>query len=178
MAVHLPLTAEARWEADNLMAAEKNLLKPATGQPVITPKQDIVLGCFYLTKDDDKEPTTEPKIFSSEKEAILAYKSRVVALHEKVKVRFSNLDKFTAEQGRIIETSVGRILFNEVVPAKLPYYNEVMNVKKLSKVISLCLEIYGQEETARFLDELKNVGFKYATKAGYSPGHERLSQNL
>ena len=170
MAVHLPLTAEARWEADNLMAAEKNLLKPATGQPVITPKQDIVLGCFYLTKDDDKEPTTEPKIFSSEKEAILAYKSRVVALHEKVKVRFSNLDKFTAEQGHIIETSVGRILFNEVVPAKLPYYNEVMNVKKLSKVISLCLEIYGQQETAYFLDELKNLGFKYATKSGYSLG--------
>ena len=169
MAVHLPLTAEARWEADNLMAAEKNLLKPATGQPVITPKQDVVLGCFYLTRDD---ATTKEQIkyFYSEKEAILAYKSRVISLHEKIGVRFVHRDKLPADSKPIVETSVGRILFNEILPAKLPYFNETINVKKLSKVISLCLEIYGQQDTAYFLDELKNMGFKYATKAGYSLG--------
>lgn len=169
MAVHLPLSKEARWEADNLMAAEKNILKPATGAPVIAPNQDIVLGCYYLTRADDAE-TKLVKTFSTEKEAVLAYKSRVIALHQKIKVRFTDLSKFTEEQGSIIETSIGRILLNAAMPDKMPYYNELINKKKLGKIISLHLEYYGQEKTALFLDELKNLGFRYATKAGYSLG--------
>ncbi|MBU1613420.1 DNA-directed RNA polymerase subunit beta', partial [Patescibacteria group bacterium] len=170
MAVHLPLTAEARDEAENLMAAEKNLLKPATGQPIITPKQDVVLGCFYLTRSEEGVVEENLKSFYSEKDAVFAYKTRAVKLHDKIKVRFANLEKFEEGTSPVIETSVGRILFNGVLPAKLPYFNEVINVKKLSKIISLCLEYYGQQETAFFVDELKNLGFKYATKSGYSLG--------
>jgi DNA-directed RNA polymerase subunit beta' len=169
MAVHLPLTAEARWEADNLMAAEKNLLKPATGQPVITPKQDIALGCFYLTRNAAQAPKNI-KAFGSEKEAKLAYKARQVDIHEPIKVRFTNRDKFTVDTPALIETSVGRIIFNEVVPSKLPYLNETITVKRLAEIIRLCLEMYGQQETAHFLDELKNLGYRYVTKSGYSLG--------
>ena len=170
MAVHLPLTAEARWEAENLMAAEKNLLKPATGQPVITPKQDIALGCFYLThySVDDTAPTT--RYFYSEKEAKLAYKCRKVTLHERVKVRMVEQAGRFPEGSKLIETSVGRVFFNEILPEKLHYYNETITVKKLAEIIRRCLEIYGQQETAYFLDELKNLGYRYVTKSGYSLG--------
>ena len=170
MAVHLPLTAEARAEAENLMAAEKNLLKPATGQPVITPKQDIALGCFYLTKYNPGDTAEVKRFFSNEKEAKLAYKARSITLHQRVKIRFTNLEKFPADQGPLVETSVGRLLFNEVVPGKLPYFNEAINVKKLASIIRHCLELYGQETTAFFLDELKNLGYRYVTKSGYSLG--------
>ena len=172
MAVHLPLTVEARWEADNLMAAEKNLLKPATGQPVITPKQDIALGCFYLThiKSTDTEPVK--RYFSSVKEAKLAYKTRTISLHQRIKVRFSEteLNKFPEGTHNLVETSLGRILFNEIVPDKIAFYNETITVKKLAEIIRLCLEFYGQQQTAYFLDELKNLGYRYVTKSGYSLG--------
>ena len=170
MAVHLPLTAEARDEAENLMAAEKNLLKPATGQPVITPKQDIALGCFYLTNYEVSDTGEVKKFFGSEKEAVLAYKSRRISIHERIKIRFSNLEKFPEGSSPMVETSVGRIFFNEIIPSKLPYFNETINVKKLAHIIRLCLEIYGQSETAFFLDELKNIGYRYVTKSGYSLG--------
>jgi len=170
MAVHLPLTDEARIEADTLMASEKNLLKPATGQPVITPKQDIALGCFYLTQTNENNKNEVIKYFSTEKEAILAYKSRIVTLHQKVKIRFTNLEKFPEGTNPLIETTLGRIFFNEVVPSKLPYFNEIINVKKLANIIRLCLEFYGQERTAYFLDELKNLGYRYVTKSGFSLG--------
>ncbi|MDD2758121.1 MAG: DNA-directed RNA polymerase subunit beta' [Patescibacteria group bacterium] len=170
MAVHLPLTKEARWEAENLMAAEKNILKPATGSPVITPSQDIVLGCYYLTRYEEEGDQKIIKHFSEEQEAILAYKSRIIGLHDKIKVRFTDLAKFTEDQSPIMETSVGRMVFNSVLPTQMPYYNETVGKKKLGKIISLHLEFYGQEKTALFLDELKNLGFRYATKAGYSLG--------
>ncbi|MEK7625264.1 MAG: DNA-directed RNA polymerase subunit beta', partial [Patescibacteria group bacterium] len=170
MAVHLPLTAEARDEAENLMAAEKNLLKPATGQPVITPKQDIALGCFYLTNYAVNDTEEVKKFFGSEKEAILAYKSRQINIHERIKIRFSKMDKFPEGTPAMIETSVGRVFFNEIIPNKLPYFNETINVKKLAHIIRLCLEIYGQAETAIYLDDLKNIGYRYVTKSGYSLG--------
>ncbi len=170
MAVHLPLTAEARAEAENLMASEKNLLKPATGQPVITPKQDIALGCFYLTRYNVSDTGEVKRFFSSEQEAKLAYKSRKISLHERVKIRFSDMTKFDEGTSPLIETSIGRLFFNEVVPNKLPYFNETINVKKLGTIIRLCLELYGQSETAFFLDELKNLGYRYVTKSGYSLG--------
>ncbi len=170
MAVHLPLTADARWEAENLMAAEKNLLKPATGQPVITPRQDIALGCFYLTNYHSSDTAEVTKFFSSVKEAKLAYKCRVITLHQRIKVRFEDLSKFAVGTPKLFETSLGRILFNEIVPNKIAYYNEVITVKKLAEIIRFCLEYYGQQETAYFLDELKNLGYRYVTKSGYSLG--------
>ncbi|HRY36681.1 MAG TPA: DNA-directed RNA polymerase subunit beta' [Candidatus Magasanikbacteria bacterium] len=168
MAVHLPLTVEARWEADNLMAAEKNILKPATGQPVVTPKQDIVLGCFYLTHLRENRENKNMRYFSSEKEALFAYKSRIITLHEKIKVRFTDMKKFLEGTTPLMETTIGRIIFNEVLPDEINFVNDVITVKKLGGIISSYLEIYGQEKTAAFLDDLKNLGFKYATKSGYS----------
>ncbi len=168
MAVHLPLTVEARWEADNLMAAEKNILKPATGQPVVTPKQDIVLGCFYLTHLRENKENKNMRYFSSEKEALFAYKSRIITLHEKIKVRFADLKKFPEGTNPLMETTIGRIVFNQVLPDEINFVNDVITVKKLGGIISSYLEIYGQEKTAAFLDDLKNLGFKYATKSGYS----------
>ena len=172
MAVHLPLTAEARNEAENLMASEKNLLKPATGKPIVTPKQDVVFGCFYMTRYHVSDTAEVTKFFSSEKEAKLAYRSRIINLHQRVKIRVSEetMKKFPEGTSHIIETSVGRLFFNEIIPEKLPYYNDTIDVKKLAGIISLFLEFYGQERTAFFLDDLKNLGFRYITKAGYSLG--------
>jgi DNA-directed RNA polymerase subunit beta' len=170
MAVHLPLTVEARWEADNLMAAEKNILKPATGSPVITPKQDIALGCYYMTRLNDGDTKEVTKYFGSEKEALFAYKTRHIGLQERVKIRFSNLDKFPEGTDCLVETTVGRVLFNEVLPSKLPYFNEIITVKKLANVIRLILELCNKDEVAPFMDRLKNMGYRYATKSGYSLG--------
>ncbi len=170
MAVHLPLTEEAKWEAENIMAAEKNLLKPATGQPIVTPQQDIALGAYYLTRyrsDDNGEVT---KYFSTPTEAIYAYKTKIIDLQDRVKIRFSNLDKFEEGEGPIIETSVGRMIFNDILPEKLPYYNEPVTKKHLSRIISMILELYGQEFTAKKVDDIKNLGFEYVTKSGYSLG--------
>jgi len=168
MAVHLPLTEEARWEAENLMASDKNLLKPATGAPVITPQQDIALGCYYMTRYDEKDTAEVKKHFYSPKDAKLAYQSRRIHLRERIKVKFDDLSKFTVETPELVETSVGRIFFNEIFPDKIPFYNEPVTKKHLGKIIELLLEFYGQEQTAHTLDLLKNLGFKYATKSGYS----------
>jgi DNA-directed RNA polymerase subunit beta' len=171
MAVHLPLTAEARFEADTLMAAEKNILKPATGSPVITPKQDIALGCYYLTRYETGDTAEVKKYFSSEKEAILAYRSRIISLQDRIKVRFQDMSRFEEGANPLIETSVGRIFFNKILPPQLPYFNETIAVKKLGHIIRLCLEFSGdQEQVAFFLDELKNLGYRYVTKSGYSLG--------
>jgi len=168
MAVHLPLTEEARWEAENLMASEKNLLKPATGSPVVTPQQDIALGCYYMTKYNEDDIEEVKKIFSNPKEARLAYKIGRITLRERIKVRFSDLSKFEESKSPIIETSIGRILFNEILPEKIPFFNNVITKKDLGQIISLLLEVYGKEETALMLDRVKDLGFKYVTKSGYS----------
>ncbi|MBT4153986.1 MAG: DNA-directed RNA polymerase subunit beta' [Candidatus Magasanikbacteria bacterium] len=169
MAVHLPLTEEAKWEAENLMAAEKNILKPATGRPVATPQQDIALGCFYLTKMAEEEGDAT-QIFSSPKEAKFAYKTRKINLNEKIKVRFTDLSKFEVGEGPIIETSVGRVFFNEIFPNAIAYYNQAVTKKHLGQIISFLLEFCGQEQTSLMLDSMKALGFKYVTKSGYSLG--------
>lgn len=170
MAVHLPLTEEAKWEAENLMAAERNILKPATGSPVATPQQDIALGCYYLTKYREDDTGEVKKYFANVSEAAFAYKNRLITLKERIRVRFSDLSKFPEGDGPIVETSIGRIFFNEVLPEKLSFYNQSITKKQLSTIIQLLLEFYGQEETARILDKIKSLGYKYVTKSGYSLG--------
>jgi len=172
MAVHLPLSVQAKWEAENLMASEKNLLKPATGHPVITPQQDIALGCYYLTKYNETDTAEVKKYFSSITEARYAYKTRAITLKERIKVRFDDMSKFPDGTKNLVETCVGRVFFNEVLPNKLPYYNETITKKQLSGIIQLLLEFYGQEETAVYLDKIKELGFKYVTKSGYSLGKD------
>ncbi len=171
MAVHVPLTEEAKWEAENLMASERNILKPATGSPVTTPQQDIALGCYYLTKYEETDTAEVTKFFSSITQAKFAYKCRKIQLKERIKVRFDKMmDKFPEGTSNIVETSIGRIYFNEILSDKIPYYNEPIAKKHLGKIIQSLLEIYGQEKTAHTLDAMKELGFKYVTKSGYSLG--------
>ncbi|MCX6746039.1 MAG: DNA-directed RNA polymerase subunit beta' [Candidatus Parcubacteria bacterium] len=169
MAVHVPLTEQAKGEARDLMLSAKNLLKPATGNPITTPKMDIVWGCYYMTSLE--EAKGEPKAFGSFKEAVLAYKSKVVSLQEKIKVRELLPGKKKTE---IIETNVGRILFNQLLPKELPFYNEQINTKNLGEFIKYSLEILGKERTARLLDDIKDLGFYYLTLSGFSWGIDDL----
>jgi DNA-directed RNA polymerase subunit beta' len=165
MAVHVPLTDKARWESENLMLSAKNLLKPASGDPITTPTLDMVLGCYYLSHIKEGEKG-EGKIFSSFDEAILAYELGNVSLRAKIKV---------LHEGQILETSVGRIKLNLVVPKELGYLNYEMTKKELKVLVAKVLEICGQKETARFVDRIKDLGFQSVTKSGISWGMNDLA---
>ncbi|HDQ23127.1 MAG TPA: DNA-directed RNA polymerase subunit beta' [Candidatus Uhrbacteria bacterium] len=163
MAVHVPLTEQAKDEAKNIMLATRNLLKPATGHPISTPKMDIVWGCYYITSLEEKNDP--PKAFSSFQESILAYKSGVISIREKIKVR----DILPgAKKQEIIETNVGRILFSRLLPKEIGFFNEVVTTKNLGEIIKTALSILGKEKTANLLDEIKDLGYYYLTQSGYS----------
>lgn len=161
MAVHLPLSDEAQAEARDIMASNKNLLKPADGSPILHIEQDIVLGCYYLTYERPGTEKNKPKSFSSLEEAILAYDEGTVTLQSHVHVPF---------RGEPRTTTLGRLLFNEIFPHDFPFQNEAMTKKKLASVMSLTYSIYGQDVTAEIADELKDLGFTYATVSGLSMG--------
>ncbi len=166
MAVHVPLTEDAKREAAEKMLSIRNLLKPATGQPIATPNKDIAWGVYFMTiMKQGQDGAKALKLFIDEKEALTAYVLRKISLHEPIKVRF---------RGEIIETTVGRIIFWQRIPAEIPFKNEVLNVKKLGEIIRMCLEFYGPEETARILDEIKEIGFYYISKSGYTWGLEEI----
>ena len=164
MAVHLPLSARAQKEAKELMLSSLNLLKPATGAPVITPVRDIVLGCYWLTKIKP-EALGDGKIFGSKNEAILASDTEVVDLRAKIKVR-------TKEQ--LVETTVGKILFNNCLPKDYPFQNEEMNAKRLNKLTSKIIEKYDKEIVEESLDKIKDLGFEYSTISGITWGMDDL----
>lgn len=160
MAVHVPLTENAKKEAAEIIASVKNLLKPATGSPVITPSQDIVLGCYYLTVMRDNSDGN-PRAFSSSEEALTAFQLNQFSIQQKIIVRM---------HGKMVETTPGRIIFNSVIPEKVGFVNEVMDKKSLSKVISTFLTKYGNEETVVLLDSIKKMSFRYLTYSGLSWG--------
>ncbi|PJE76208.1 DNA-directed RNA polymerase subunit beta' [Candidatus Uhrbacteria bacterium CG10_big_fil_rev_8_21_14_0_10_48_11] len=163
MAVHVPLTKEARREAEELMLASKNLLKPAHGEPVASPNQDIVWGIYYLTSLDSAttpEAEQRKRTFSSSTEAITTYDLKAISMREPITVRLKD--------GSIIETSVGRLLFNEVLPESAGYLNEHMDKKKLNQLVKQVLEVDGVTRTAEFLDALKELGFYHLTVSGLS----------
>ncbi|MGB4042805.1 MAG: DNA-directed RNA polymerase subunit beta', partial [Thermacetogeniaceae bacterium] len=160
MAVHVPLSAEAQAEARILMLSAHNLLNPKDGRPVVTPTQDMVLGIYYLTLEVDGEKG-EGKVFRDKDEAIFAHESGYVGLHARIKVRHN---------GQFMETTVGRLIFNEVVPHNMGYYNEVIDKKMLAEIIGECYRSNGFGATGKMLDGIKNLGFKYATKAGITVG--------
>jgi len=160
MAVHVPLSAEAQAEARILMLSAHNLLNPKDGRPVVTPTQDMVLGCYYLTLEVEGEKG-EGKTFRDQDEAIFAYESGYVGLHARIKVRYN--DEF-------METTVGRLIFNEVIPENMGYYNEVIDKKVVAEIIGECYRRNGFEATAKMLDGIKKLGFKNATKAGITVG--------
>ena len=164
MAVHVPLTEQAKKEAVEIMLSTKNLLKPATGLPVTTPSQDIVLGCYYLTViRENKEKKI--KYFSDFEEVLLAYAHEVINIHEKVMVPIKN---------KLTETSPGRIIFNSVLPEELKFVNQVMDKKSMSQLISRSLNILGPERTVILLDDIKKLSFEYLTRSGLSWGMDDL----
>jgi DNA-directed RNA polymerase subunit beta' len=159
MAVHLPLSFEAQLEARILMIASNNILHPASGQPIAIPSQDIVLGCFYLTSIHPNGKG-HGRMYSNVEEVIQAYNAHVIDLHALIKVRIS---------GEMVETTAGRVLFNEVVPQEhLGFVNETMDKKTISKTVDRLYRIVGNEQTCAFLDNIKKTGFQYATKGGLS----------
>jgi len=160
MAVHVPLSAEAQAEARLLMLSVHNILNPKDGRPVVTPTQDMVLGSFYLTTE---KPLAREKmrVFSFYEEAVFAYESGAVTLHEPVKVE---------KDGQIFQTTTGRIIFNQAIPSELGYYNEVVGKKQLGQIVTKCYYTLGNEATAKMLDEIKRLGFTYSTKAGITIG--------
>ncbi len=164
MAVHVPLTKEARHEAETLMLSTHNLLKPATGDPIVAPAQDIVWGTYYITltsKDFVEKKVEEMRYFCSEDEASLAYENNFIDLHEPINVKYN---------GVMLKTTAGRLIFNSLLPEKLKYINDVVGKGKLKDLIRECLRIYGEEETVKFIDGLKNRAFAFITKSGLSWG--------
>jgi DNA-directed RNA polymerase subunit beta' len=152
------------------MLSSKNLLKPATGQPVVTPKQDIAWGCYYLTMMLEPKTAARLRHLSSVEEAVMAYKMRSIGLQQKIMVRFDAkwLAKMPSGHKNLVETTVGRIFFNEAMPDELTFYNEIITVKKLGEIIRTALEVCGMERTAAIADTIKDLGLKYITKSGYS----------
>jgi len=206
MAVHLPLGKEAQAEAKNIMLSSDNLLKPATGEPVAIPTQDMVLGCYWMTKIKDDLPG-QGKIFSSSEEALLAKHFGYVHLKARIKARLdsdvilsppeageesrdkavkkrdssaepvlsdSEVPQNDKKDSNLIETSVGRIIFNEPLPPEIGFVNKTMNSRELRKLISQLIDKCGVKKTALVLDRIKRMGFKYAADSGISWGMDDL----
>ncbi|HEY4497542.1 MAG TPA: DNA-directed RNA polymerase subunit beta', partial [Candidatus Paceibacterota bacterium] len=173
MAVHVPLTEESQQEARDIMASTKNLLKPGNGEPVVSPTQDIVLGVNYLTRTRDGEQGAG-KYFSSPNEAILAYDYGVVHLQALVHVRLTKTPKYASLGSAMIETSVGRLIFNSVIPSDYPYLNKEMKKKDLERLISDFIQLYGTDNTPPILDRIKILGYRYATQSGISWGMDDI----
>jgi DNA-directed RNA polymerase subunit beta' len=165
MAVHVPLTREAKEEAKNIILSTHNLLKPATGDPVVSPGKDIVWGSYYLT-DTEISENKNLKIFSSPEEAKFAYDLKKIKLREMIKVK--------EDKGGIIETTIGRIIFNDILPEELRFINNVVDNNKLKNIVKDCLRFCGQERTVLLVDELKDKSFEYITKSGLSWGMSDL----
>ncbi len=176
MAVHLPLSAEAQAEARFLMLAANNLLKPSDGKPVAVPSQDMVLGSYYLTMQKPGEPG-EGKVFRDVNEALMAYNEHDVSLHAAIKVKITK-DIGDKKVSKIIDATVGRLIFNENIPQNLGYVDRtnsdkqfdlevsfLVGKKQLSDIIERCIKIHGTTTTSEVLDRIKALGFKYSTRA-------------
>ncbi|RAM58813.1 DNA-directed RNA polymerase subunit beta', partial [Mesotoga sp. SC_4PWL113PWK15] len=163
MAIHVPLSEEAQAEAKERMLSSVNLLKPSTGDPIMIPTKDMILGCYYLTKLAPGAKG-EGKTFSSPKDALIAYDLKKIDIKASVKIMIN--DEF-------VETSVGRILFNEVLPEGFDFQNETMDSKNIKKMINKIVDIYG-DKASETLDKIKDLGFKFATKSGITWGMDDL----
>ncbi|MBF8278695.1 MAG: rpoC [candidate division NC10 bacterium] len=161
MAVHVPLSPEAQLEASVLMLAPYNILSPANGAPIAAPSQDIVLGCYYLTRVKIGEKGEGRGVFSDPDEVRAAYDAEEVGLLASIKVRID---------GEMTETTVGRCIFNEHLPESLRFINQEMNRRELTRLVAQCHYVLGNAETVKLLDNLKDLGFRYATLAGISIG--------
>ena len=177
MSVHLPLCREAVQEALDIMLSTNNVFSPANGQPIISPSQDIVLGTYYLTYSAGLDDVNEAMSFPNVESVSLAYEQGGVALHTPVRIRMPKKIKGDGE-GRnkaIITTTVGRILFNNILDERMDYYNITMSNKSIANLISDCYESIGTQDTVELLDRLKTLGFEFATISGLSFGYDDLS---
>lgn len=175
MAVHVPLSVEAQAEARFLMLSVNNILAPKDGTPITTPSQDMVLGCYYLTIEAQGGEKGTGTVFKDFNEMLLAYQNQTVQLHSLVKMRV------VLEDGRssIVESTVGRFIFNENIPQDLGFVDRsvdpfgleidfLVDKKALGKIIDKCFRKHGNTETAVLLDHIKSLGFKYSTRGGYN----------
>lgn len=171
LAVHVPLSYEAQTEARMLMLSPLNILSPSSGKPIIVPNQDIVLGLYYLTKETGRQPKKKRSFFSEE-EAKMAYDHGMIDLHEMIDVKM---------RGKRIETTVGRIIFNQILPTIpdkngriMEFVNEKMIKKQIVKLIGIIFERFGSKVTAEVLDKMKELGFRHSTLAGFTIGVDDL----
>jgi len=168
MAVHVPLSVQAKEETTNIMKSSLNILKPASGEPVVSPRLDIVFGCYYLTTYHEGA-LGQDKIFASKNEAILAYQQGFVHVRAKIKVKM-RLEKAFKDNAKssdqIVETSVGRVLFNNILPDEIPFQNMPMDSKTLKKLIAFIFDQFGTQMTAEVVDKIKKIGFEYAGLSG------------
>ncbi|HBK87966.1 MAG TPA: DNA-directed RNA polymerase subunit beta', partial [Cytophagales bacterium] len=170
MAVHVPLGQEAIVEASMLMLSSHNILNPSNGAPITVPSQDMVLGLYYLTKGRKGEKG-EGKLYYSPEEVIIAYNEGRLSKHAHIKVRVKTKDKKTGQiVAKTMETVTGRVLFNEVVPEEVGYMDELLTKKKLQTIIADVYKIAGQAKAAKFLDDIKELGFQMAYRGGLSIG--------
>jgi DNA-directed RNA polymerase subunit beta' len=160
MAVHIPLSMEAQLEAQVLMLSANNILSPANGAPLAVPTQDMVLGIYYLTKER-LGAKGEGRLFADMEEVRIAYDNEDIDLQARIRLRWN---------GEILETTVGRVLFNETVPESLRFLNAELKKKEITALVGRCYNSLGNESTVAFLDELKDLGFRYATLSGLSIG--------
>ncbi len=172
MAVHVPLGHAAVLEAQILMLASHNILNPSNGAPVAVPSQDMVLGLYYLTKSKKNLPNDrvrgEGKVFYSAEEVVIALNEKQVDIHAQIKVRITNALEGDKLVTKLIDTTVGRVIFNQVVPHEVGYINELLTKKSLRDIIGMVVKKTGMAKTAKFLDDIKDLGFRTAFRGGLS----------
>jgi DNA-directed RNA polymerase subunit beta' len=173
MAVHLPLSIEAQVEASTLMMSTNNIFSPANGSPIISPTQDIVMGSYYLTVHRPGEEG-EGMVFASPNEVFLAFSQGKVGVHAQVKLRLPSHKRLRGEgdkewnPGQVIRSTVGRVIFNDILHPKMPFYNYALGQKQLQGIIADCYQLLGRRETIKLLDDMKDLGFRESTRSGLS----------
>ncbi len=177
MAVHVPLSLESQIEAKILMLSINNVFSPADGRPIITPTQDIILGVNYLSKEK-AGARGENKIFSNGDEVVIAYDDKIVELHAKIKLRVDSVfdidDLRFINEKQMIATTVGKVIFNQVLPAGFGFVNRELNKSKVGDIVTECYKRFGHQRTIQLLDDIKKIGFEFGTLGGISIGIDDL----
>ena len=171
MAVHVPLSEKAVWEARNLMLASRNLLKPADGEPIISPSKDMVLGVYYLTMRNDLPHAGDGRVFADIDEVEMAYQLGQVDIHANIRAMMEtnlddNGDRLSSPVRKLIETTVGRVLFNRILPSEIRFVNDVLDKGGVKDLIAEVYEYCGEEVTTEVADNVKAIGFEYAMRSG------------
>jgi DNA-directed RNA polymerase subunit beta' len=171
MAVHVPLSEKAIWEARELMLASRNVLKPADGEPIIAPSKDMVLGVYYLTLDDDNPPPANAPVFGSLDEVEMAYQLQLVQVRTKIRLNAltwndEQNNRLASPEKRLINTTVGRVLFNSILPPEIQFVNETLDKGGIKDLIANLYDVVGAEDITQIADDIKDIGFEYATRSG------------